>query len=96
MEISKEDMVEILSSYFGLYTHDGTYTYELTRVKEAFDLGTMSLDDFEEIDEEWVRDLVDHIFQILTGGESGEEITIRAIKPEANRDEARAKNNLRK
>lgn len=31
-----------------------------------------------------------------SGGESGEEITIKAIKPEANRDEARAKNNLRK
>lgn len=37
------------------------YTYELTRVKEAYELGTMTLDDFVEWDEEQVDDLVSYI-----------------------------------
>lgn len=40
---------------------DGTYLYHLTRVKEAFHVGTMSLDDFVEVDEE----LVDEIFEAI-------------------------------
>ena len=38
-----------------------TYTYNLTRVKEAFEIGTMSLDDFEELDESNIDELVDYI-----------------------------------
>jgi hypothetical protein len=40
---------------------DGTYLYHLTRCKEAFNVGTMTLDDFVEIDEE----LVDEIYATI-------------------------------
>lgn len=40
---------------------DGTYLYHLTRTKSAFAVGTMTLDDFKEIDEE----LLDEIFNAI-------------------------------
>ncbi len=40
---------------------DGTYLYHLTRSKSAFAVGTMTLDDFKEIDEE----LLDNIFNAI-------------------------------
>ena len=40
---------------------DGTYLYYLTRSKSAFAVGTMTLDDFKEIDEE----LLDEIFNAI-------------------------------
>lgn len=36
---------------------DGTYLYYLTRCKSAFAIGTMTLDDFKEIDEELLYDI---------------------------------------
>lgn len=38
---------------------DGTYIYCLTRVKEAFHVGTMTLDDFVEVDAEFTENMVD-------------------------------------
>ncbi|NLD21660.1 MAG: hypothetical protein GX664_04140 [Bacteroidales bacterium] len=40
---------------------DGTYLYYLTRCKSAFAVGTMTLEDFKEIDEE----LLDNIFNAI-------------------------------
>jgi hypothetical protein len=40
---------------------DGTYLYWLTRVKESFNVGTMALDDFEEVE----YDLVDEIYEAI-------------------------------
>lgn len=37
---------------------DGTYIYVLTRVKEAFGYGTMTLDDFVEVDEDFTEELL--------------------------------------
>ena len=38
-----------------------TYAYNLTRHKTAFSEGTISLDDFEEFDEEIIDDIVKYI-----------------------------------
>lgn len=57
-----EKLFEILSHYFNIGDSD---TYELTRVKEAFALGTMKLDDFSEWDEENVADLASYIIEKL-------------------------------
>ena len=46
-------------TYFDI--NNDTYTYNLTRDKSAFSVGTMSLDDFEEFTEEIIDDIVDHI-----------------------------------
>lgn len=50
---------QLLMQYFCVGSD--CYTYELTRVKEAYELGTMTLDDFVEWDEEQVDDLVSYI-----------------------------------
>ncbi|MED2940675.1 hypothetical protein [Cytobacillus horneckiae] len=65
--MTKEKLVEILTDYFGLNNPDGSYTYELTRVKSAFSVGTMSFDDFEEFGEEQIVDLANHIWDACSG-----------------------------
>lgn len=54
-------MQEILNEYFNV--PNDTYAYNLTRVKEAFNVGTMSLEDFEEFDENTTRDLAEYLFK---------------------------------
>ena len=56
----------LLMQYFCI--GNDCYTYELTRVKEAFELGTMTLDDFVEWDEAQVDDLVSYIADHVAGG----------------------------
>lgn len=62
--MTKEKLMEKLYEHLGFNGRDGTYIYCLTRVKEAFGYGTMSLDDFVEIDEEFVSDLADFILSL--------------------------------
>lgn len=57
---------EILMRYFGI---GDSYHFELTRVKEAFAVGAMKLDDFQEWTEENVDDLVDYIKKNCADGE---------------------------
>ena len=40
-----------------------SYSYNLTRVKSAFAVGTISLEDFEEFDESLINDLVDYLLK---------------------------------
>jgi len=63
--IDKEKLVEKLYNYFGFNSKDGTYIYNLTRVKSAFNVGTMTLDDFEEIDDDFIYGLADFILEII-------------------------------
>lgn len=56
-----ENLAQKLFDYFGFNYKDGTYIYSLTRVKSAFHVDTMTLDDFKEIDEEFVYDLAEFI-----------------------------------
>lgn len=58
----KEKIAKAISEHILL---DDTYTYELTRVKSAFEFGTMSLDDFEEWSEENVDDLAKAVVDAL-------------------------------
>ena len=58
-----ERLAEILSRYFQI---GDSYTFELTRVKEAFAIGTMSFDDFSEWDDENVSDLAEYIMESLS------------------------------
>lgn len=63
--MDKEELAQKLYDYFGFNTPDGTYIYNLTRVKEAFHVGTMTLDDFKEIDDEFIYDLADYILELI-------------------------------
>lgn len=60
-ETKIENLAQKLLDYFGFNDIDGTYIYNLTRVKSAFHIGTMTLDDFEEIDEEFIYELAEYI-----------------------------------
>ena len=56
----KEKLMQILANYFDL---SDTYAYNLTRDKTAFAVGTMSLDDFEEFDEDTISDIADYLIK---------------------------------
>jgi hypothetical protein len=62
--MTKDELHNILSEYF-LDNPEGSYTYELTRVKEAFNVGTMGLEDFVEWDEDNVEDLTNFLWSKL-------------------------------
>lgn len=62
MNILKEKIAKAISNHISL---EDTYTYELTRTKSAFEVGTMSLEDFEEWTEENVGDLAKAIADVL-------------------------------
>ena len=56
----RDKLIEFFNRYFGI---GDSYFYQLTRVKTAFAVGTVDLDDFEELNEETVEDLVEHLFR---------------------------------
>lgn len=60
--VNREKLMAVLRDFFSI---GDSYTYELTRVKSAFEVGTMSLDDFEEWGEDNISDLCDYIFREL-------------------------------
>lgn len=61
--ITTEFIQNVLNQYFDI--PNDTYAYNLTRVKEAFTIGTMSLEDFEEFDEDTTRDLAEYLIEKL-------------------------------
>ncbi len=62
MNIDKEKLKEKLMKYFDIGTN-GCMSYNLTRVKEARQYGTLTIDDFVEFDEETIDDIVEYIFR---------------------------------
>lgn len=56
--LEEEQLKEILMSYFSISDSD---TYQLTIAKEAFYIGTMTLDDFVE----WYEDQVDNLIKYI-------------------------------
>ena len=60
--VNREKLMAVLRVFFLI---GDSFTYELTRAKSAFEVGTMSLDDFEEWGEENISDLCDYIFREL-------------------------------
>lgn len=70
----KDIVKEKIAGVLGLTDEweDGTYLYHLTRVKSAFGVGTMTLDDFVEID----HDLVDEVYEAIKPFIEAKEIVI--------------------
>lgn len=56
--IELEKLRQLLTEYFNI---GDSYAYWLTRVKEAFAYGTVTLDDFEEFTEESIDDIIEFI-----------------------------------
>lgn len=61
--ITLESLQSILNKYFDI--PNDTYAYNLTRVKSAFNISTMSLEDFEEFSEDTTSDLAAYIIDNL-------------------------------
>ena len=57
---NREKLLHLLTVYFNI---GDSYEYSLTRVKEAFELGTMTLDDFVEFDGAKVADIADYLIE---------------------------------
>ena len=58
----RDKLTEIISSYFSI---GDSYTYELTRVKEGFGIGAITIDDFVEWDADNVSDIIDYTLERL-------------------------------
>lgn len=58
MNEMRDRLIELLAKYF---TIGDSYAYNLTRVKEAFAVGTVTIDDFVEFDDEVVADIADYL-----------------------------------
>ena len=58
-------LVNKLAEHFGFNGVDGSYTYILTRDKEAFGYGTMSMDDFQEMNEDDLYELADFLLGFM-------------------------------
>jgi hypothetical protein len=56
----KEELKDKLNKFFNM---KDPYVYQLTRTKEAFQVGTMTLDDFEEIDDNFIDELAYFILE---------------------------------
>ena len=69
--VQREAVMQALNKYFSI---GDSYTYELNRVKEAFYVGTMTLDDFEEWDEDNVSDLCDYLMKEIFGPNCGADM----------------------
>lgn len=59
----KGNIKEILMEYFAVGVD--CYSYNLTRVKSAFAVGTVGIEDFEEFDEEFIDSMVESIENAL-------------------------------
>lgn len=59
VELNYDLLKELLMEYFMIGVD--CYTYNLTRDKSAFECGTVTVNDFEEFDEEIIDDIIDFI-----------------------------------
>lgn len=57
---TRDKLKNLLMEYFSI---GDSYSYNLTRVKSAFSVGTISLEDFEEFDESIIDDIVDYLLK---------------------------------
>lgn len=57
---TRDKLKDLLMEYFSI---GDSYSYNLTRVKSAFVVGTVSLEDFEEFDESVIDDIVEYLLK---------------------------------
>lgn len=56
----REKLMQILANYFNL---TDTYVYNLTRDKQGFTVGTITIDDFEEFNMDVIADIADYLIK---------------------------------
>lgn len=65
LKFDRDQLIAWLREFFDFDSSEGTYTYDLIRVKSAFGLGTMTTEDFEELSEDRIAELADFILYKL-------------------------------
>ena len=60
--MDKEKLKQKLMNYFDIDTNE-CIAYNSTRVKEARNYGTLTIDDFKEFDEDIIDDIIECIYK---------------------------------
>jgi len=58
-------LAEFIGRWAGLESKDGSYTHDLTRVKDGYQYGTVDIDDFVEWDDDRVMEVSEEILEWL-------------------------------
>lgn len=79
----KQLLAEAIKEHISI---NDTYVYNLTRDKQAFEVGTMTVDDFEEWNEEDVEGLADSIVDKLSPSlTADQQVVLEWLKEEYKR-----------
>jgi hypothetical protein len=70
MRFERDDLVQWLATHLGYGGNDGSYLYHLTRCKSAFGIGTVTVQDFEEVDYSFVEEIADMLLEKLRSYDS--------------------------
>lgn len=62
MKFDRDQLIDWLNEYFGM---DDTYHFVLTRCKSAYGVGTMTINDFEELSPDATAALADYLLMKL-------------------------------
>lgn len=62
MKFDRDQLIGWLEEYFGM---NDTYHFVLTRCKSAYGVGTMTINDFEELSPDAMVELADHLLEKL-------------------------------
>jgi len=73
MSSTKRAIRKAVTSWFGMESPNGTYFFNLTRVKSSASYGTMTLKDFEEVTEKQIDELTEAIWEELIAEVRGNE-----------------------
>ena len=87
----RDKLIELLSQYFNI---GDCYAYNLTKDKSAFGIGTMSLDDFAEFDDDTISDIVDYLIEYGVIVSSCEAQTMKLTKNQIYRSINKAKKEI--
>lgn len=66
MKYNKADMIRWIREFFDMDHPEGTSYYFMTRVKSAWAAGTVTTDDFVELDDLTIEYLAQHVLEMLT------------------------------
>jgi len=65
-----EGLLKEVVDLFGFDNKEGTYWHILTRVKEARQVGTLTIDDYQEVTDEDIQPILDFITKAYTLGQA--------------------------
>lgn len=68
--LTRDEIIERLGKHFGFENKSGTDWHILTRCKSSREVGTMTIDDFEEMEFDHLGELADLILEMMGGNDA--------------------------